>query len=410
MRKENILDDFLVKLAQNTGRQAWAGQRMPFAMEPIDFVNSTNYRVSNSLHQKFNVVWLFEVTVNDFKGFSWKIVLDEAIRLLGEDGYIVIRMHNTDTVSIPMVKAFFGRHIGLSCDVAYETAPDQMEDIVVLAIHRENFKQYSASLWTFGILTVGNQVGRVCKFLQSVRQNDNAYKHEIIIVGPKNQEYEKYDVRYIAPCQISSDKYAEVSKKKNAIIEHASRPNLMIIHDRYVLGHDFFSGFDEYGYDFDFLTIKQYDLEGREFPSYSATKKKMCFAGQVQVNDYSRLYETQYLNGGLVIFKTETARKIRFNNVLFWNQMEDVELAKVAMDNSIVPRINYLSSAKTLVVKSGYLTRWHVDEGNKYGDIQCIDGQFTSIKSSLIKYAVTHIPMRYKSTCLYRFLKRHVKH
>ena len=50
----------------------------------------------------------------------------------------------------------------------------------------------------------------------------------------------------------------------------------------------------------------------------------------------------------LMIFKTKTLQKIRFNPLLFWAQMEDVEITYTFMQYSIVPRVNYLSTLITI--------------------------------------------------------------
>lgn len=400
MQENIILENPLLKLAQNKGRHAWAGLKMPFRMEAIDFANSTNYRLSSELHQKFKVVWLYETILNNFLGESWKIILDEAIRLLEENGYIVLKIHNTDNLSIPMVKSFIGRKFGVKCDVFYEKGT-----VIVLEVHRKNINIYRQKQWTFGILTLGNQVERVCKFLESVRKNENKKISEIIVVGPRNSEYEKYAVKYIDIKQFRDQEYPEVCKKKNAIIEMANNPNLMIVHDRYILGDDFFQGFEEYGYDFDFLTVKQYDIEGNEFPSYCATRKKMVYSGQLQVNNYSKLYSTQYLNGGLLIMKTYMAKMIKFNNIIMWDQMEDVEFSKSAMENGIIPRINFLSSAITLLVKEGYLASWKIDN-NKEDLLKNIEINRKDGIKHLLKNISYYIPVECKEWKIYKLLKQ----
>jgi len=400
-------NEFLLTLAKHEGRQAWLGVKMPLRMEAIDLFNSTNFRVSAALHQKFSVVWIFEKILNDLSGNSWKIVLDEVIRLFAEEGYLVLKIRNTDKLSIPMVKSFLGRRIGIKCEVEYEEIRDS--GVIVFKIFRECLDLYAAKKWSFAMLTMGDKVDNVISFLKSIREYDKLYENEILIVGPQNNAYDKYEIKYIDTKLFRDDKYAEICKKKNEIIKIATNPNLMIVHDRYILGEKFFEGFEEYGYDFDFLTVKQYDTEGNEFPSYSATKKKLLYSGQVQVDDYSKLYDTQYLNGGLLIFKTHIAKKIKFNNIIMWDQMEDVEISQIAIEKGIIPRINFLSTANTLLVKSGYLASWIKDSDEKDILESCyfID---TETNFSLIKLMSKHISVRFKQWKIYRILKRIIIH
>lgn len=372
--QEDILDDYLVRLISEGGKQAWAGDMPPFHMDSFDLIGSTNYRMSSSLHGKYDVVWLFQITPNDFPGHdSWKIALDESLRLLKENGKLVLKVEKLNTMQelvFSVIKAFLGRHLCFDCSTIYEKRMGKYW-FMVFSVKRKNFPIYSSKLWSFGILTLGNQVERVCKFLSSIRKHDPDYKHEILVYGPENEEYASYGVKYVEDREhLMNSSYPEISRKKNAIIDVASNDNLMIVHDRFALGDDFFSGFERYGYDFDFLTVKQYDEEGYEFPSYSALKKKMT-AGIMQCNNYGYLYDGQYLNGGLIIIKTKTAKRIRFNKCLFWKEMEDVELSKVCMENSIIPRINFLSSAIVLNMRSGFLNNWIVDNGeeSESGDV-----------------------------------------
>ena len=68
------------------------------------------------------------------------------------------------------------------------------------------------------------------------------------------------------------------------------------------------------------------------------------------MTDYSILLPRQYLNGGLLIAKTRTLRDVRFNDLCFWEQGEDVELAASFRGSGLPPRVNFLSSAVTLGV------------------------------------------------------------
>lgn len=405
----NILDEPLVRLAQEKGRQGWAGAHPPLNMEPLDFALSTNFRFAASMHQQFSVVWLFEEPLNKYANGGWKIVLDEAVRLLGAKGCLVLRVRKEYDINVPKVKNYLGRRLGLVCDVEYETDPEGEEDIFVLSVERQNLEVYQPAPWTFGVLTVGNHVDWVCEFLESIRSHDPERKHEIIIVGPENDAYTPYGPRYIDIKQFRDDKFPEVCKKKNAIIDQASNMNLMIVHDRYKLGDDFFEGFEEYGYDFDFLTVKQFDKQHHEFPSYSAQNVKLAYSGQIQVNDYQRLYESQYINGGLLIMKTHIARAVRFNPIVFWGQMEDVELSVELMNHGIIPRMNYLSSAITQLVKPDYLNSWKVVErGSSF--LENVQSDDQTLKRLVIKRVAGKLPPWVKDNWLYGFLKRHIRH
>lgn len=44
-----------------------------------------------------------------------------------------------------------------------------------------------------------------------------------------------------------------------------------------------------------------------------------------------------------MVFKTHNLKKVPFNNLLFWNEQEDVEISKCFMEHSLIPRVNFIS-------------------------------------------------------------------
>jgi hypothetical protein len=67
------------------------------------------------------------------------------------------------------------------------------------------------------------------------------------------------------------------------------------------------------------------------------------------------------VNGGLMVFKTHTLRANQFNDLLYWNQAEDVEVSRVFTDAGMPPRMNYLSSATTIGIPKAAATQWKLD-------------------------------------------------
>lgn len=339
-------NEYLLKLAGRKGTHAWVGKLPPLNMDVIDMESCTNFRVGPNLHGQYDVVWVYEKELQNYHVLSWKIILDEAVRLLKENGTLVVHMHQNRYTTIPMLKNFLGRNPNLDVDIEYES---KESGIFVFKIKRLNFADYQSNLWTFAMLTGGKKDDIVIKFLESIRKHDPKHKHEIIISGPKKKEYDKYKVQYLDLSQFRDAEYAEISKKKNAIADMAKNPNLLIAHDRYYLEDDFFENFEKYGYDWDFLACRQSWPDGHEFPFYCALyEPALSWTLCINSHEYRHLLNTQYVNGGVMVFKTKTLQKMRFNPLLFWNDMEDVEVTKKFMDNSIIPRVNYLPCLVTI--------------------------------------------------------------
>jgi hypothetical protein len=347
--EKNRLLDFITKI----NRHAWVGMESSFNMDNIDMESCKNFRLAPELHQKYDAVWLYEKRLDHYHILSWRIIIDEALRLLGENGFLVIRLQENKDFTFPMVKSFLGRNINIKIDIELEYVNESAEYVTIFKIKRLNIDKYKDNRWTFAMLTVGKKDENVIRFLESIRENDKENKHEIIISGPKKEIYNKYNVKYLDMSQFRDEKYAEISKKKNAVAKIASNPNLLIAHDRYYLSKTFFSDFEKYGYDFDFLAIRQLLEDGTEYPSYTFLYEPyLTRTPQVVCRNYQYLFRRQYVNGGIMLFKSHNLRAIPFNNLLFWDQMEDVEISQSFINNSLIPRVNFINTAYAINDKS----------------------------------------------------------
>lgn len=340
---------YLTSIAREGGKHAWIGKLPPFEFDPVDMDSCTNFRVDAHFHHSYDVVWLFEKPLETYSLLSWKIIVDEAVRLLKREGTLIINFHPSQDFTLPMVKHFLGRHSNLDVAVAYEK-----DNIFVFRIKRLHFEKYSDDSWTFAILTTGNKDKEVIAFLDSVRRNDKDNRHEIIISGPQKKSYDAYHVRYLDMSQFRDDEYMEISKKKNAIAALATHANLLIVHDRYYLGDNFFEGFERFGYDFDLVAVNQKFENGETFPFYTAVYPPfLSWTHPVNFTNYNVLSSSQYVNGGAIAIKTHTLQKLPFNSLLMWSQMEDVEMTGFLMHHSIIPRVNILSTLYTYDYQKG---------------------------------------------------------
>ena len=332
------INEYLLRYVQTQNKHAWINGFPPFDMDIIDIESCSNFRLHSKFHGQYDVVWIYEKGLDTYHKNSWKIVVDECIRLLKEQGVLICKYKQTANFTVPMLKSFIGRNPNLEVDVEYED-----DSSLVFRIKRLNFGKYQNKLWTFSILTSGKKDDNVIRFLQSIRNQDKEAKHEIIISGPHKASYDKYNVKYLDQSQFRDEQFAEISKKKNAIAQMASNPNLLIAHDRFYLDKDFLSSFDEYGYDFDFLSVKQIFENKMLHPYYTFVYEPiLSWTHPATTLNFRYLFDTQYVNGGLMVFKTHNLKKVPFNNLLFWNEQEDVEISKCFMEHSLIPRVVYM--------------------------------------------------------------------
>ena len=352
----------LLKLARAAGRQVWIGNNPPFDFVGLSIRGCTNFRASSAHHGKYDVVWYYEESPGDLRPGQHELVFDELIRLIGERGRLVVRFHrDLRHFTIVALKHLLGRRYNTTICVESESLEDGWFTIVFDVV-RHGMKRYGSNDWTFAVLTKGSRVDNVVAFCRSVREQDPERRHEILIWGPDNPAYEPYD----AACQEGDyrDELAEISRKKNDIAERATRANLLIVHDRYRIEPKFFEGFERFGYDFDFVTIPQRYECGTQFPGYAALENGMFYKSRsIDCRDYDMIRDGQYVNGGLMIVKTETLRDIRLNDMLFWNQWEDVELTQQFRNRGLPPRINCFSAATTLGITPEYTKAFLPERG-----------------------------------------------
>jgi hypothetical protein len=339
-----------IKQFFEVGPSVWIGDYPAFESHSVNIYKSSNFRLAPELHGRFKAVWLYERLLSDVS--AWKVVLDEAIRLIDSEGVMIVRFQQNELLNIFEFKSFLGRSVVLeSIEVLYESHVDG-EFTIALSLQRFNYATYKNKRWSFAVLTQGTKVDNVVRFCRSVRATNNGSEHEIIICGPENEHYKEFEVCYLD--KKYDDRFAQIALKKNDIANVSSNDNLMIVHDRYELNDDFFDGFERYGYDFDFLTIRQFYESCDLFPSYLALSKRMKWSDVNYSEDESNFSDGSFLNGGLLIFKKNTLNRVRFNKLLFWNQAEDVELANAMIIHGVVPRLNLMATATTMGIDKSY--------------------------------------------------------
>ncbi len=215
----------------------------------------------------------------------------------------------------------------------------------VAAAHPGCLHTYADRNWSFVLLAQGDRMPNVIRFLEGVRRLSDG-RAETVIVGPKSAAYDGHDVTVIDR-PYRTDR-ADIAIKKNDGAAAARHSNLCFLHDRYVLDDDFFTGFDRFGYDFDFVAVRQRYEDGRPYPFYAATGgPPLIWSPPVHCTNYRVVRPGQYVNGGFMVFKKPAFERVPFNDLLAWNQGEDVEISARYIGASLPPRVNVSSGATT---------------------------------------------------------------
>lgn len=355
-----ILKTVIPKL-NSSSEAAWYGCKSPISCTSIDFDKGTNYRVSPCHHGKYKTVWLYENNIFDHP--NWPIVIDESLRLIDRDGYVIVRYIENNKGTSFGLKNIIARHPNRKVELVTQISSDDAGTVCVLRVRWLNSEIYTQNKWTIGILSNGAKNNNVERLLRSIREQAGTADCEVIIAGPQSKTFLEFEPKYIF--QDARDRLPRISEKKQAIIEAASHENVALIHDRYILNEGFFSGFDKWGYHFDFCTVKQQYENGAKFPAYCGFGA-LDFKWQPPLYDssFNKSFNAPFLNGGLLIVKRSIANKIPFNELLLHNEAEDVEFAWAALINGIRPRINFASKAVTIDTSSEH-TSSYIDCASK---------------------------------------------
>ena len=340
------LNHYRVMLA-SFPRQVWIGTDVISGVETIDLYSRTNFRAPGRFHNRFQVVWLFERLLSDLPESQWPLIVDEAIRLLDEEGRLVVRHDQNDNISLMMLRAALARRPGISVTMEPHIVEDNRIINAVFTIRRGDIQEYRDKSWSFIVLAQGDRTPNVLLLLDRLKASAGV-NYEVIIVGPRLREYASPNV-LVFDKKYRSD-YAQIALKKNEAAKFASNANLCILHDRYFLANDFFSGFDEFGYDFDFVAVSQKYRTGEGYPFYSELSgKPLIWSAPIHRNSYQDFRATHFVNGGFTVFKRVMFDRIGYNPLLAWNEAEDVEVSRAFAAHFLPPRVNVASTAITTV-------------------------------------------------------------
>jgi len=207
--------------------------------------------------------------------------------------------------------------------------------------------------FTFGIVTDGQYDSFVDSIVASIRAQCIP-NYEIIIVGNTTISGEKI----INIPFDESIKPMWISKKKNIVYEHAKYENIVLLHDYIVLCDGWYSGFLQYGSNYEVCVTKILNTNNTRFRDYTlfphtinnVTLTKCLLPYDFEQN--SNINRFTYISGSYMIIKKHIALQYLWNDTLCWGQGEDCELCRRFIQNNILMKCNQYSTVQFLKDKS----------------------------------------------------------
>ncbi len=209
--------------------------------------------------------------------------------------------------------------------------------------------------FTFGIITVYENKGRLLEIISSIR-NLNIPEYEILLVGGGDSE------GIDGPDLVKKDfdeeqKVAWITKKKNYLVQNARYENIVIMHDYHIFDSGWYEAFKAFGTDWDICSCPQYLINGSRNPMDWSLWDKPGHgrAWSLNYNDWSQT-QYMYISGAFFIIKKHVMIDEPLDESRGWNEEEDVEWS-MRVRNKYVMRCN----GKAIVRHN----KWHRHAGEQ---------------------------------------------
>lgn len=353
----------------------WFGKNPPegFKCLSTDFVRTIDTRLSPEHYQSYTDIYFTEAPISNYN--NWPFILDELFKIANGKTTFSIRFRaSSPFFSIPK---FYKQIHQLSAGSAEFTNLENGDDIDGYIIRFTATRRVfdNSRNWSFGILWDGKNESYLRAFADSVtNQVKSSAKVELIICGPKPTFDITIDHTFLQTDE-TTEKYANISRKKNLIIKAANYENICLAHNRYQLDTNFIKSFDRINHDYDVCVIKQVlNDTGERVPDWvsQASDQRLTANYLLNYGDYSPYL---YIPGGLVIGKKHVLMANLFNDLGTWNMAEDVELSQRLMALDYLPRLNSKTIARVLQLRKEIIADFKKpDLNNFYHHIDLFQG------------------------------------
>jgi glycosyltransferase involved in cell wall biosynthesis len=181
--------------------------------------------------------------------------------------------------------------------------------------------------WTFGMLTNGTRLDNVARFIESIEQHCRE-PYEILIVSPVALD-DLESRRHVRVIRFTEhDDLGWITKKKNLICEQALYSDVLVCHDRFWLDEDFTQQFADWGFAYGVAALRVRLPDGRRALDWGVVSSQNQVWSEGGLLDYRAYSQYVYNPGGATVIRKAFWRRFPWNENLFWNEHEDVELCR----------------------------------------------------------------------------------
>jgi GT2 family glycosyltransferase len=183
--------------------------------------------------------------------------------------------------------------------------------------------------WTFGLLTLGTDRDRVLRYVQSIEQSSPG-AYEILVVAPQELDWLAGVPRVRQLIFNERDDRGWITRKKNLICEEAKFSDILICHDRFELAADYFAAWERWGYSYGIAAPRVVLRDGRRGLDWAVASSQNDSWSHGGLLDYRAYSHYAYVPGGATALRKAFWQRFPWNENLYWNEHEDVELCRRA--------------------------------------------------------------------------------
>lgn len=185
--------------------------------------------------------------------------------------------------------------------------------------------------FTFGIITTNGNTDNIKSTIEDI-QNLEIPEYEVIVVGGERISHDK--VIHIPFDETIRE--AWTTRKKNLITENAHFKNIVYTHDYITFDKDWYSGFEDFGDDFDVCMTKIINADGtryRDWLIWPHNDHKMDDImarqrGCMIPYHLTHLSKYMYISGAYWVAKRHIMKKYPLDESICWGESEDVVWSK----------------------------------------------------------------------------------
>ena len=181
--------------------------------------------------------------------------------------------------------------------------------------------------WTFGMLTTGTRLANVERFIDSVEAYcDEPYEVLIVSPVPLDEIARRRHVRVLLFDE--HDDLGWITRKKNLICSEAAYSDICVCHDRFSIDPHFTQEFADWGYAYGIAAPRVRLGDGRRGLDWAVVSSQNHVWSAGGLLDYRAYSQYAYIPGGATLIRKAFWRDFPWNENLFWNEHEDVELCR----------------------------------------------------------------------------------